>query len=335
MNFSGSARTFFGIWIVNVLLSALTLGIYSAWAKVRTRQYFYQNTTVGDRRFDYHATGGQIFKGRLIVVLGLILLQIPLINIVLLLALIVMVPWLLNRSIAFNARMTSFSGVRFGFSGTYWGAFKSYLLYPILSVFTAYTTLPIVIRAQHRYYVNGHRLGQAGFAFNSPLKPFYTAFGIAIGWAVFAVLVLGAIGFVTGALAPLFDPYGMQPMFVPVAFLWVAFIVAFLPAGFIYSALIRNQVYASTQLDGAHQFRSTVRPFVLMTLAVSNALAIICSLGFATPWAHIRMARYLADNTIILAAGTMDEFVDTQEGAGSAIGDAYTDIEGIDLGVAI
>src|SRR5512138_603355 len=32
--FNGSARDYFGIWIVNSLLKLLTIGIYSAWAKV-------------------------------------------------------------------------------------------------------------------------------------------------------------------------------------------------------------------------------------------------------------------------------------------------------------
>ena len=63
--FRGSATEFFGIWIVNLLLSLLTFGIYSAWAKVRTKKYFYQNTYVAGRSFDYHATGGQILIGRI------------------------------------------------------------------------------------------------------------------------------------------------------------------------------------------------------------------------------------------------------------------------------
>ncbi len=41
--FHGKGGEFFGIWIVNVILSIITLGIYSAWAKVRTYQYFYGN----------------------------------------------------------------------------------------------------------------------------------------------------------------------------------------------------------------------------------------------------------------------------------------------------
>ena len=33
LSFTGSGREYFGIWIVNLLLSIVTLGIYSAWQK--------------------------------------------------------------------------------------------------------------------------------------------------------------------------------------------------------------------------------------------------------------------------------------------------------------
>ncbi|MDR1854861.1 MAG: DUF898 domain-containing protein, partial [Azoarcus sp.] len=39
LQFTGSGGEYFRIWIVNLLLSILTLGIYSAWAKVRREQY--------------------------------------------------------------------------------------------------------------------------------------------------------------------------------------------------------------------------------------------------------------------------------------------------------
>ena len=42
--FKGTASEYFRIWIVNVGLTVLTLGFYGAWAKVRTRQFFYGNT---------------------------------------------------------------------------------------------------------------------------------------------------------------------------------------------------------------------------------------------------------------------------------------------------
>lgn len=47
--FRGTAKEYFKIWIVNVLLSIVTFGIYSAWAAVRTRRYFYGNTVLSEQ----------------------------------------------------------------------------------------------------------------------------------------------------------------------------------------------------------------------------------------------------------------------------------------------
>ncbi|MBM3540446.1 MAG: DUF898 domain-containing protein, partial [Alphaproteobacteria bacterium] len=44
--FNGTAGQYFGIWATNVALTILTLGIWSAWAKVRTKRYFLGNTTL-------------------------------------------------------------------------------------------------------------------------------------------------------------------------------------------------------------------------------------------------------------------------------------------------
>src|SRR5213595_3667807 len=65
--FIGSGSEYFRIWIVNTLLTIVTLGIYSAWAKVRTMQYFYRNTRLDGASFDYHGRASAILKGRAIV----------------------------------------------------------------------------------------------------------------------------------------------------------------------------------------------------------------------------------------------------------------------------
>ena len=157
--FHGNAREYFGIWIVNLLLSIVTFGIYSAWAKVRTNKYLYQNTKVAGRSFDYHATGKQILIGRLIVVAGIVafslLSTIPFVGLILMLALLVLVPWLYVRSLRFNARMSSWSNVRFAFEGSAGTAAAIMYLYPIGAALTVYTTWPFVTRAMHRFVVNG------------------------------------------------------------------------------------------------------------------------------------------------------------------------------------
>ena len=76
ITFTGRASEYFGIWIVNVLLTIITLGIYSAWAKVRRNRYFYGNTVLLGRSFEYHAKGLQILIGRLIVLGGFVVLNV-------------------------------------------------------------------------------------------------------------------------------------------------------------------------------------------------------------------------------------------------------------------
>src|SRR6187402_3726843 len=65
--FRATGGEYFRIWIVNLLLTIVTLGIYSAWAKVRRLRYFYGSTLLDGHSFEYHATPMAILKGRLLV----------------------------------------------------------------------------------------------------------------------------------------------------------------------------------------------------------------------------------------------------------------------------
>lgn len=341
--FRGTASEWFGVWIVNLGLTFVTIGIYSAWAKVRTKKYFSNNTYVEGRNFDYHATGGQILKGRLIVVAAFVVFQllavaVPVVGIILALGLLVAYPWLIVRAMQFNARMTSFSNVRFGFTGSVKQAFLVYLVYPIGVLLTLYTTFPIWDRAMKRFSTDNAQLGQAKFSFAAGLGAFYTALGIAIGWVI-GVMVVGGILFginITSFIAAMenaeTDPLGSLGIIGAVYFL---FFVAFLPAAFIYRALVRNEIYNTTTLEGGHRFVSNVTAPQLLWLAISNMVVVVCTLFLLLPWAQVRMAKYLAAHTGLIPAGSLDQFVDDQQGTTSAIGDAYTDLEGIDVGLPV
>lgn len=133
--FSAEANEYFKIWIVNLILSILTLGVYSAWAKVRTNRYFYGNTSLENSVFEYHATPFMILKGRLIAVIALVLFIIfsnvsPAASIVLVAIIVVLTPWAIWRSMQFNTRMISYRNVRFGFYGSMMGAYKVLFFIP-------------------------------------------------------------------------------------------------------------------------------------------------------------------------------------------------------------
>ena len=343
--FTGSAKEWFGIWIVNLLLSIVTIGIYSAWAKVRTKKYFYRNTHVEGRNFDYHATGGQILKGRLIVIAAIICFQIilallPVIGLILLIALIFFYPWLLIRAMIFNANVSSFSNVRFNFNGTYGQGFKVYLFYPILCALTAYTTLPILDRTMKRFSINNHRLGTATFEMNAGIGAFYKAAFLALLWviSVFVIAIFGMglsfVGFGEDILWSL-EKNDPTLLFSIMGVFYAVFFIGFIPAPFIYQAFTRNEVYNTTLLKGGHRLRSNVSAPQLIWIAVSNLVVVVFTGGLMLPWAQIRIARYLADHTAVDLGGSVDDFVGQQEKATSALGDAYTDIEGIDVGLPV
>ena len=128
--FTGSGKEYFKIWIVNLALTILTLGVYSAWATVRSKRYFYGNTWLDGANFEYHATPQQLLFGRLLALflLGVYLLLSqfnPLANLLLISVLSLAIPWVMWRSLQFRARMSSYRNVRFGFSGS---LAKAYLI---------------------------------------------------------------------------------------------------------------------------------------------------------------------------------------------------------------
>src|SRR5690349_19493845 len=64
LGFTGDGREYFRIWVVNLLLTLATLGVYSAWAKVRRLQYFDRNTVLAGASFDFHGNPKAVLAGR-------------------------------------------------------------------------------------------------------------------------------------------------------------------------------------------------------------------------------------------------------------------------------
>jgi len=140
--FQGEAGEYFRVWIVNVLLTIFTLGIYSAWAKVRNKQYFYGNTILNGSPFEYTASPIAILKGRSVVAVILIVFSVvvdfypatkPLFGLLFLIAL----PWLIMRSLMFNARYSSYRNLNFSFEKNLSSAIKIFIGWGLLVPLTS------------------------------------------------------------------------------------------------------------------------------------------------------------------------------------------------------
>ena len=68
LEFSGSGGEFFRVWIVNLLLTIVTLGFYTPFARRRTAQYFYSHTLVGNSPLEFTAQQRKMVFGFLLLV---------------------------------------------------------------------------------------------------------------------------------------------------------------------------------------------------------------------------------------------------------------------------
>jgi uncharacterized membrane protein YjgN (DUF898 family) len=152
-----------------------------------------------------------------------------------------------------------------------------------------------------------------------------------------SVIVAMVSGFSFDYLESIFKIDGQDDGGVRVGFQsnYVFFFLAYLPAAAIYQAFTRNGIFNNTVLAEGHKFVSNVTAPKLVWIILSNTVVTLLSLGLMLPWAQVRMAKYLADHTVAIPNGSMDDFVGEILPEGSAIGDAYTDLEAIDIGLPI
>lgn len=191
--FNGRAGEFFRIWIVNVVLTMLTLGIYAAWAKVRTMRYFYGNTLLDGKPFDFTGNPIAILKGNLIFG-GLFIIYIvsgaifPPLALLVILVIMLLAPWLIQKAMRFRAHNTMHRNVRFNFRGTVSDAYTCFLWLAFLVPFTLGLIMPYIQFRQRHYFMNhlgwGRTLatmqGTAGFFYKTFFKSIAPIFLIAI-----------------------------------------------------------------------------------------------------------------------------------------------------------
>ncbi len=315
--FSGSGWEYFKIWIVNLLLSIVTLGIYSAWAKVRRLQYFYRNTHLAGASFEYHGQPLAILKGRIIAFVLMVAYTIagqlnPLLGILIFLLLAAVMPWLIVRSLRFKLYNSSHRGLRFGFAGSDGGAYAVFLLWPVLSVFTLYLLAPFAHFKIKQYQHNNSRFGDTFFRFDATSGNFYSIYLKAFGLLILALVFIG----ISAAMQmPLLS------LLLPLVYLYIV--------GFM-AVRLPNMIWSNTGL-GEHDLYSRMEVWPYLKILLTNLLGIVLTLGLFIPFAQIRMARYRLESMGLIAQGDLSEFVAGQVQADSATGEETAEMFDLDI----
>ena len=333
-SFTGKGSEYFGIWMVNLLLTMLTFGIYSAWAKVRRMQYFYRNTHLNDASFDYHGTAIAILKGRLIAIAlfatySIVVEMMPLVGIAIALLIALIMPYLLVTSFRFRLYNTSYCGLRFSFVGSVKSAYITFLAWPVVTLFTAYLLAPFTHQRIKAYQHNNSRFGQSAFSFDGSVGSFYKIYLLTF---LLAVLIIGL--FIFG----IYQLFGNEITNLPLESIMALVVGVVLLLTFTsmlvipyFMSRIQNLVWNNTQL-GEHRFSSTLSARGLTWITFSNFLLIIITLGLFKPFADIRAARYRVEHMAMLPAGNLEEFIASEQQQIGATGTETAEIFDVDIG---
>lgn len=349
LRFSGSVREYFRLWIVNLCLSLLSLGIYSAWAKVRKKRYIYANLTLDSTPFQYLGMPVPILKGRIIAAIAFLLyfssnnLFPPMLPYVLT-AGVILAPWVFVQSIAFNARYTAFRNMTFRFDGTpaksllvlsAWGLIPAFVVgmwcnwwgnYWLAAVFSipGAFLFPVWLKEIKKLIVTKTCYGGVYGQFEATGLEFFGVYFV-------GGLILFLFGMIVAAVSFGFiSSIGMQNFtyfaYASTAITYLGYLLAFA----YIQANITNKVWNKLQL-GPLSFSCSLKGRELAKIYVTNVLGIICSFGLLIPWAVIRTFHYRIDHTRVFCDGDLATFQAQREQGVQAVGAELTEFFDMDL----
>ena len=313
LKFTGDGKEYFRIWIVNLALTIATLGIYSAWAKVRKQRYFYSNTLLDGSAFGYHAEPLKILKGRIIALLfvGIYFAAVrtsfkATLAVIVLIGLVT--PWLFVKSRMFTSRVSSWRGIRFNFREDYRGAYATLLGNLALVVITFGILAPRLTWARYKFLVSRTSFGDEEFTCDARVGKFHSTYWKAIGMTFG---VVAAIGVLAAILIPALH-LGKAAQVPKWAALSLSYGLIFLNYAIIGPVVLGftharnlNEVLNHTRV-GPHRLAGTFRAATLVGIYLRNVLLIIVTAGIYIPWAHVRVARYRCESIALEAQGSLE-----------------------------
>lgn len=305
LSFTGKGSTYFGIVIVNWLLTVITLGIYYPWAKARTLKYIYGSTVFNADQFVFHGTGKEMFIGFLktllillvlaAVVIAFTLADMQILGIVIAyLLLFAFIPLAIHGSYRYRMARTSWRGIRFGYRGNKWELFGNMILWLFLTLITLGIYSAWMEVKMRKYVYSNVRAGSASFAYDASGGQYLW---ILIKGYLLTIITLGIYMF--WWQKQIFDFY------------------------------VNNMQVAEG--DKKLTFKSQVTGGGIFKLSIVNLLILIFTLGIGFAWVQMRTYRYFINNIQIEGDLNVDTLTQTEADYSDATGDEMADFFDIDF----
>jgi uncharacterized membrane protein YjgN (DUF898 family) len=306
--YHGEGTELFKIYIVNWLLTILTLGFYYPWAKASILKYNYQHTQFDGSNFTFHGTGKEMFRGFIKVVVVFLVLSGALItarlsgNPTLILVgilffygiLLLLVPIAVHGSLRYRTSRSSWRGIHFGYRGDRGILTKQFLTDAFLTIITLGIYTSWFINNLRTYIIGNIRFGNITFQ--------YTGNGSDFFWLNLKGRILTGLSF-----GIYFFWYQME----------------------LFEYFVEH-IYA--EQDGkALPIRSTAKGGDFFVLTLVNGLMLVFSLGLAFPWVQARNFRFFMSNIWVQGDFDGNSLVQTEAEYRDASGDDMVDMLDLDL----
>lgn len=349
--FCGTGSEYFRIWIVNLLLTIITLGIYSPWAKVRRLRYFYGNTELNDESFDFTANPKRILIGRLIAIGVYLIISVlgefsPLIAAVGGLLIMALFPWLVRSTLRFRARNSQYKNVRFAFVGSLLGAYMLFglvIFANLLITGVGYVAVnaqmvgtgvgifligfallaPFAWRLFKSYQFDNTQFGEMAFTWHASMLDVYKAVLIPIGIAILISIggvVMAGLGGVIGS------DFGVVVVLAVIGMYLMVLLI--LP---LIQACLHKVVWGNLTIGESEFVLNEFSIFRFAFIQFTNFLLIGLTLGLFTPWAAVRLHRYKTETLSLVSYENFDEIITPQMVEESALGEEIADVFDIDV----
>lgn len=337
--FTGSALEYFSVWIVNVALTIITLGLYSPWAKVRRERYLTSHTELAGVQFEYTAEAWKIFKGRVLLITALIVIAvaraIPAIWILIVFPLFALGwPWVLASALRFRARYTSYRNLSFHFAGAAGGAFTQCVLPKVVAVMTLWLLAPWAQLSSKRYAVNNLQYGVTSFRTPITFGQVYQVYAVAsILFVVGVLLTLCGVGIVGISSAALkfgeLSLLHLPRLVIAGTLAGVGLGVLACAPGYIRLGVARRVWDGATIGSCVISWKPSMKRYLF--IALTNMLLRSVTLGLASPWCVVRVRRFLLDNLAVVGPRNLDDFVGQRRAEIRSVGEQAADMYDLDV----
>lgn len=149
LEFTGTGGEFFRVWIVNLLLNVVTLGLYTPFARRRTAQYFYSNTWVAGSPLEFSAHKRRMVFGFLVLAALYVAFKVAADTgqdtavSLFLLGGAALAPWFWGSAMRFRLGATRWRGVRLQFTASWGEIYKA--SWPVFALALVWIVVMLVI----------------------------------------------------------------------------------------------------------------------------------------------------------------------------------------------